>query len=439
MVAVSSDSESASGPNKEADSMYFINMYVGEKFVRDPELRYDGGTVVRFLKDPDTMSYFELEKIVQNGLPEVDCAGLNLGAKGQYKIPEDVGVSLRAEGRFTDKRPDDEVVGARCGGARVSLESEIEKAINDELVQDEGEVETSIDDELVENKGEAVDDDNVYLVRVDGEGSDAEEDSVQKRRSQYPLYNSNVALPQFYIGMVFRDGKEFREGIRKHSLVSRKALKFVRNEPYRITGLENAIEAILPRVELRNYARHVFVNWEGTYKYALQPINGRHEWKRSALEPIQPPIKRKMPGKPKKVRKSKGESRTKARHISRVGNINTCSLCNKQGHNKRSYPDRGLYNKPYICNNTKKIKSKDKGKQPIEQCGGRAVRNKKPTIKGYRLHTNLKTRQQTFYGFSYNKGITIRGPSSDKPSRRDKRKAATKTVGNQESLKKKKK
>ncbi|XVF43320.1 hypothetical protein PTKIN_Ptkin02bG0031200 [Pterospermum kingtungense] len=213
----------------------------------------------------DVVNYFVNDADIW---PEVDCAGLNLGAEGQYKIPEDkdVGVSLGAEsqfndkrlddrgagislgvgddrgdgvslgvrgqitdnmpndgGQFTDNRPDDEVVGVSLGaesqfndkrpddrGAKVSLrvrgqitdnmpddevagvslgaESQfndkslddesagVEKAIDDELVQDEGEVETSVDDELVEDEGEAVDDDNVYLVKVryqvDGEGQD---------------------------------------------------------------------------------------------------------------------------------------------------------------------------------------------------------------------------------------------------------------------------
>ena len=47
---------------------YYINMHVGRKLVHDPHLRYDGGTRIRILEDPDTMSYFELCNIVKNGL-----------------------------------------------------------------------------------------------------------------------------------------------------------------------------------------------------------------------------------------------------------------------------------------------------------------------------------------------------------------------------------
>ncbi|KAG8496857.1 hypothetical protein CXB51_008022 [Gossypium anomalum] len=47
---------------------YYINLHVGGKFIRDPHLRYLGGEMVRLKEDPDTISYFELCKIVKDGL-----------------------------------------------------------------------------------------------------------------------------------------------------------------------------------------------------------------------------------------------------------------------------------------------------------------------------------------------------------------------------------
>ncbi|PPD73248.1 hypothetical protein GOBAR_DD29830 [Gossypium barbadense] len=44
---------------------YYINLYVVGKFVRDLHVRCSGGEVVRFKEDPDTISYFELCKIVK--------------------------------------------------------------------------------------------------------------------------------------------------------------------------------------------------------------------------------------------------------------------------------------------------------------------------------------------------------------------------------------
>ena len=47
---------------------YHINMHVGKKLMRDPHRRYDGGTSIRILEDPDTILYYELCNIVQKGL-----------------------------------------------------------------------------------------------------------------------------------------------------------------------------------------------------------------------------------------------------------------------------------------------------------------------------------------------------------------------------------
>ncbi|MBA0770403.1 hypothetical protein Gotri_019046, partial [Gossypium trilobum] len=47
---------------------YYINLYVGGKFAHDPHVKYLGGKMVRLKEYPDTMSYFELCKIVKDGL-----------------------------------------------------------------------------------------------------------------------------------------------------------------------------------------------------------------------------------------------------------------------------------------------------------------------------------------------------------------------------------
>ncbi|MBA0552218.1 hypothetical protein Golob_023048 [Gossypium lobatum] len=47
---------------------YYINLRVGGKFICDPHVRYLGGEMVRLKEDPDTISYFELCKIVKDGL-----------------------------------------------------------------------------------------------------------------------------------------------------------------------------------------------------------------------------------------------------------------------------------------------------------------------------------------------------------------------------------
>ncbi|MBA0755877.1 hypothetical protein Gogos_019921 [Gossypium gossypioides] len=47
---------------------YYINLHVEGKFVRDPHVRYLGGEMVMLKEDPDTISYFELCKIVKDRL-----------------------------------------------------------------------------------------------------------------------------------------------------------------------------------------------------------------------------------------------------------------------------------------------------------------------------------------------------------------------------------
>ncbi|MBA0561058.1 hypothetical protein Golob_017915, partial [Gossypium lobatum] len=47
---------------------YYINLHVGGKFVHDPHVKYLCGKMVRLKEYPDTMSYFELRKIVKDGL-----------------------------------------------------------------------------------------------------------------------------------------------------------------------------------------------------------------------------------------------------------------------------------------------------------------------------------------------------------------------------------
>nr|KJB65642.1 hypothetical protein B456_010G106800 [Gossypium raimondii] len=48
-----------------SDDEYYIILHVGGHFVKDPYVRYIGGKVIRFKEDPDTISYFELYKIVK--------------------------------------------------------------------------------------------------------------------------------------------------------------------------------------------------------------------------------------------------------------------------------------------------------------------------------------------------------------------------------------
>ncbi|MBA0580654.1 hypothetical protein Gorai_022863, partial [Gossypium raimondii] len=46
------------------------------------------------------------------------------------------------------------------------------------------------------------------------------------------------------------------------------------------------------------------------YAYALQPINGSHEWRKSCIKLVLPLVEKKMPGRQKKNRrKTKNEQK----------------------------------------------------------------------------------------------------------------------------------
>ncbi|MBA0700931.1 hypothetical protein Goari_022499 [Gossypium aridum] len=47
------------------DEEYYLILYVGGHFIKDPYVRYVGGEVIRLKEDLDTISYFELCKIVK--------------------------------------------------------------------------------------------------------------------------------------------------------------------------------------------------------------------------------------------------------------------------------------------------------------------------------------------------------------------------------------
>ncbi|OMP03219.1 Transposase, MuDR, plant [Corchorus olitorius] len=95
---------------------------------------------------------------------------------------------------------------------------------------------TAPDDEVVEVQ-RGYDSDNYLsnearsLVNSDG---DSDHDDATSRRSRYPRFNFNAAIPEFAKTMVFIDHEQFRSAIKKYSIASKKELRFVKNEPRRL-------------------------------------------------------------------------------------------------------------------------------------------------------------------------------------------------------------
>nr|POE84693.1 hypothetical protein CFP56_75641 [Quercus suber] len=81
------------------------------------------------------------------------------------------------------------------------------------------------------------------------------------------------------------------------------------------------------------YKRTTYID---CYDPIIEPINGQNMWKPSGLPPMQPPIKRRPPGRPKKKRALEPDEPRSHRKNRGLGISKQCKLCGKLGHNKRS-------------------------------------------------------------------------------------------------------
>ncbi|CAI9284860.1 unnamed protein product [Lactuca saligna] len=75
------------------------------------------------------------------------------------------------------------------------------------------------------------------------------------------------------------------------------------------------------------------------YRYPVKPINGANMWPDVLFDPILPPRRRRMPGRPK-VNRMKCPIENEGKHkINKTGmSISRCSNCHQEGHNKRRCP-----------------------------------------------------------------------------------------------------
>ncbi|KAK9991847.1 hypothetical protein SO802_026832 [Lithocarpus litseifolius] len=81
------------------------------------------------------------------------------------------------------------------------------------------------------------------------------------------------------------------------------------------------------------YKRTAYID---CYNPIIEPINGQNMWKPSGLPPVQPPIKRRPPGRPKKKRALEPDEPRSYKKNRGVGISKQCKACGKLGHNKRT-------------------------------------------------------------------------------------------------------
>ncbi|XP_014506442.1 uncharacterized protein LOC106766208 [Vigna radiata var. radiata] len=81
--------------------------------------------------------------------------------------------------------------------------------------------------------------------------------------------------------------------------------------------------------------------YEEVYASIIYPVNGHLLWERTPYDDVLPPLKRKLPERPKKKRRLEAWELTKDDTQMRVGgHIKKCSLCRQRGHNKNNCPLR---------------------------------------------------------------------------------------------------
>nr|POE97552.1 hypothetical protein CFP56_17071 [Quercus suber] len=89
-------------------------------------------------------------------------------------------------------------------------------------------------------------------------------------------------------------------------------------------------EAIIEYAYVHSYY-HVST-YKACYEPIIAPINGQNIWRLSGVTPVQPPIKRRPPGRPKKKKAMEPNKPTSRR----AGISKQCQACGKLGHNRRN-------------------------------------------------------------------------------------------------------
>ncbi|MBA0692140.1 hypothetical protein Goari_009727 [Gossypium aridum] len=73
------------------------------------------------------------------------------------------------------------------------------------------------------------------------------------------------------------------------------------------------------------------------YAYALQPVNGLHEWRKFGIKLVLPPVEKTMPSRLRNRGKAKNEpKKVWSGQLSRANLIMRCKKCGGESHNRRS-------------------------------------------------------------------------------------------------------
>ncbi|KAK8271098.1 hypothetical protein V6Z12_D11G240900 [Gossypium hirsutum] len=230
---------------------YYINLHVGGKFVHDPHVKYLGGKMVRLKEYPGQGEDGEVAGSKgSEGSGEGGEVAEGLGREGDDVVVSEGGESDRGgeegvdvavnEGGESDgggKEGVREVEGKTSGKGKEIIFDETESESSRE--QFEAEVPEEVDCKgLNDSVGKEEDGNETEYFDSDDHrsilGSEDDENSDVYRRSRFPTYNPNSASTHFYIGILFKDGDQFKFTICKYLMYCRRELKITRNEPNRV-------------------------------------------------------------------------------------------------------------------------------------------------------------------------------------------------------------
>jgi hypothetical protein len=75
--------------------------------------------------------------------------------------------------------------------------------------------------------------------------------------------------------------------------------------------------------------------YDQVYSHVLQPVEGKENWPVATNPRPFPPVKMKMPGRPKTERRREEQEKPRGNKLSRKSCIQRCSMCGSENHNKR--------------------------------------------------------------------------------------------------------
>lgn len=121
-----------------------------------------------------------------------------------------------------------------------------------------------------------------------------------------------------------------------------------------------------------------------TYRPYLEPMNGENMWPISTIEPVLPPERRRLPGRPKKQRRREHhEDPRPSVQVSRKGKEIKCTRCQQAGHNRLT------------CKNEQVEVMKDppkprgRPKKPVTVVAATSTKRPRGTNKKQKKHSNM--------------------------------------------------